>query len=79
MTKTLKNYEIEFGREFYTNYVVTIKNLTPSGKDKNMKRQPQLDMIRVQNHKVDISIKAIFNALFRKIFEPVGETLKYDF
>lgn len=79
MTRTIRNYEPKFMREFYSNYTEIIKIITSLGKDNDTKKQTQLNMIWVWEHEIDISIKLIFNALFRNIFKPIAETLKYNF
>lgn len=55
----LKSYELDSVGEFYPNYVATNKNMTPSGKDNNIRKQSQLDMVRVRDHEVDIPVKSI--------------------
>lgn len=55
-------------REFYANYLVILKNMTPSVKDKDIRKLPHLDMIRVQGNKINIYIKSISKALFGEIF-----------
>lgn len=50
------------------------KNMTPSRKDKDMRKQPRLDMVLVWDHEVDISIKEIYNALFGNTLESIEDT-----
>lgn len=54
-----------------------IRNMTFLGKDKDMRKHPRLGMFWIRDHEVDISIKAISNALFRNIFDPIEEDLEY--
>lgn len=45
MTRALQNYSLEMETEFYANYAVMLKNITPSGKDKDIRNQPRLDIV----------------------------------
>lgn len=42
--------------EFYGKYVAMLKNNTSSGKEKDIKNQPRLDILWVQDIEVGISI-----------------------
>lgn len=77
--QTPRTYETELVREFYYNNANTLKNIAHSGKEKDMKKQPQLDTIRVRDTIVDVSIKEISRALFEETFDLVEELPKYDF
>lgn len=45
MTRPFKNYTPKLVREFYPNCTGIIKNMTSSGKDKDMRKYPPLDLI----------------------------------
>lgn len=56
-----------------------IKNMTPSGKKKSIKKQPQIDMVVVRGKEINISMKAIATALFGPDFELVVEIPVHDY
>lgn len=70
---------LELVYKFYANYVDMLNNLKPSRKDKDMKKQPRLNTIRVWDTDVNISIRVIYRAFFRDKFESTEKTLEYDF
>lgn len=66
-------------RDFYAKYVVMIKNMNPSSKDKDIRKYPWMYMVWVRDFEIDISIQTISNALFKNTFELVEEIPDYDF
>lgn len=68
MIRSLKKYRLEFVREFYINYASMFKNITPSIKEKDMRKKHPVDIIKVWDYEVDISVMAISNVLFGNIF-----------
>lgn len=79
MTQPLQNYVPNMVHEFYANYTTILNNITPSGKEKDIKMQPGLDTIWVWNIEVDISVRAILRALFVEVFIPPEDTSEYYF
>lgn len=65
--------------KFYSNNASMLKNMNPSGKDKDMKKQSILNTIWVQDTKVDISIRGISSSLFGVAFEMTEESVEYNF
>lgn len=59
MTRPLWIYVPGLFWKFYANYPTMVKNMTLSRKDKDMKKQPCLDTIRVGDVYIDISVQAI--------------------
>ena len=51
MTRSLQIYGPDIVREFYANYAITLKNMTPPERDKDIKKHPRLDMIMVWEKK----------------------------
>lgn len=79
MTKPPGIYEAKLVREFYVNYEDKMKSMTPSRKEKYIRKQPILDMVIMRGKLVDISEKKISNMLFGVAFELALETPNYDY